>query len=48
MSPHGRPKGEYRRALHAGLSINRTCDRACARANACEWASRPATRVAQP
>jgi hypothetical protein len=47
MSPPGRPKGEFRSAKHEGTPVSRTRDRACARARACEWALRLATRVLQ-
>ena len=47
MRPPGRPKVEYRSAQRGGTPTSRTCDRACARANACECAERLATRVLQ-
>ena len=47
MRPPGRPKAECRSAKHEGFVIHRTFARACARANACEWAERLATRVLQ-
>ena len=42
-----RPKAEYRGAQRGGTRMSRTCDCACAQANACEAALALTTRVLQ-